>query len=418
MMQYFYNSTGKEFVLKALILIFSILILTPNYNCTNTNEKQKNTQTNIVISDSMSWSMRMADSEIYRRGDLIKYSKENPDAKWRYDLGLFLKALLDLWQKTNREKYFNYTLEMIDSFIEPDGRIKTYKMSDYNIDKINSGKVLLTLYKVTGNDKYKKAAYILREQLDKHPRTKEGGFWHKKRYPWQMWLDGIYMGLPFYAEFSLMFDQPTGFDDVINQILLIDVHTRDPKTGLRYHGWDESNKQKWADAKTGCSPNFWGRSMGWYSMALIDVLDYIPVDYQGRDQIIFIMKDVFSSIMKYQDKNSGLWYQVLDQGKRKGNYLEASASSMFVYSLAKAVRNQYIDSSYWTVAEKGYKGLIENLIEVDSNGLINLTHICSVAGLGGDPYRDGSYEYYLSEPIVKNDLKGVGPFIMASLMIE
>ncbi|UCD36807.1 MAG: glycoside hydrolase family 88 protein, partial [Fidelibacterota bacterium] len=329
--------------------------------------------------------------------------------------GLFLKAVLAVWQETGQQVYFDYVKGVIDTYLEPDGSVKTYSIDDYNLDKINSGKVLLSLYRVTQDEKYKDAAFILRAQLDSHPRTREGGFWHKQRYPWQMWLDGIYMCAPFYAEFSRMFDQPDGFDDVVQQILLIDVHTRDPETGLRYHGWDESNAQSWAHPETGCSPHFWGRAMGWYSMALVDVLDLLPLEHPKRAQIVFIFQDLAKAIRAYQDRGSGLWYQVLDQGTRKGNYLETSASAMFVYALAKGVKQDYLPPEYWAVAQNGYQGLLTNAIELDDDGRVSLTRICSVAGLGGDPYRDGSFEYYISEPIVKNDLKGVGPFILASL---
>jgi unsaturated rhamnogalacturonyl hydrolase len=408
----------KRIDLILLFLLICILFIMVNIGCTKQSETDRTLDTKILIPDSLSWSCRMADSEIYRRGNSLDFGSSNPDAKWDYQTGLFLKALLDIWQKTGQSKYLEFSKRVMDSYLGPDGNIQTYRMSDYNIDNINTGKVLLILYSITKEEKYKKAAFLLKEQLDKQPRTKAGGFWHKKKYPWQMWLDGIYMGSPFYAEFSKIFDQPAGFEDVIQQILIIDVHTRDSKTGLRYHGWDESNNQKWANAETGCSPNFWGRAMGWYFMALVDVLDFIPLDYPKRDQVIFILNDISKSIANYQDESSGLWYQVLDQAGRKGNYLEASASSMFVYALAKAVRNGYIDPGYREIAEKGYKGLLENLIKVEPNGLVTLTQVCSVSGLGGEPYRDGSYEYYISEPVVANDLKGVGPFIMASLEME
>ena len=401
-------------VLVVLAALYAILFTC----CTDERAGRQSSGSDIKISDSLKWSVRMADSEIHRRGDALKYGGSDPKAKWNYQTGLFLKALIDLWKVTNDLQYYTYVKDVIDSFLEEDGSIKTYKMEDYNIDKINSGKVLLVLYENSKDEKYKKAAFLLREQLENHPRTQEGGFWHKKRYPWQMWLDGIYMGSPFYAEFSKMFDQPVGFDEVAKQILLIDVHTRDPNTGLRFHGWDESNKQKWADPNTGCSPNFWGRAMGWYAMALVDVLDFFPQDHPNREQILFILNDLVTAIAKYQDRDTGLWFQIIDQEHRHGNYLEASASSMFAYALAKSVQRGYIDDAYWQVAEKAYQGLLNLLIKVDKNGLVNLTQICSVAGLGGDPYRDGSFEYYISEPIVSNDLKGVGPFIMAGLQIE
>ena len=402
----------RQFILLLFLgLILIVLTACNDKNSANTLVKNNDTKEN-------NWYLRMADSEIFRKGDSLEYGKSDPGAKWNYQTGLFLKSLLDIWKTTGDKKYFDYSKKIIDSFLEPDGKIKTYNMEEYNIDKINSGKVLLSLFKETNDPEYKKASGLLYYQLQNHPRTKEGGFWHKQRYPWQMWLDGIYMGCPFYAEYSKMFDIPEGFDDVANQILVIDVHTRDPKTKLRYHAWDESNKQEWANPETGCSPNFWGRAMGWYAMALIDVLDYLPEDHPKRDKIVFILKDFYNALVDYQDKENGLWYQVVDMSDRKGNYPEASASSMFVYAFAKAINNNILDSSYKQVAEKGYNGIINNLIKVDDNGLVSLTNICSVAGLGGDPYRDGSFEYYISEPVVSNDLKGVAPFIMAGIQME
>ncbi|MFB0515695.1 MAG: glycoside hydrolase family 105 protein [Candidatus Neomarinimicrobiota bacterium] len=383
--------------------------------CGDRNAPAQDLRADTTGFDDMTWYVRMADSEITRRGNSLEYGSSDPKAKWNYETGLFLKAVLAVWQETGQQRYFDYVKGVIDSYLEPDGSIKTYRMEDYNLDKINSGKVLLSLYHITEEEKYKDAAFLLRQQLDSHPRTREGGFWHKKRYPWQMWLDGIYMCAPFYAEFSRLFDQPDGFDDVVKQILVIDVHTRDPGTGLRYHGWDESNAQSWAHPETGCSPHFWGRAMGWYSMALVDVLDFLPLEHPKRAQIIFILQDLARAISTYQDQESGLWYQVLDQGTRKGNYLEASASSMFVYALAKGVKRGYLEATYWDVAKRGYHGLLGKLVMIEEDGLVSLTRICSVAGLGGEPYRDGSFEYYISEPIVKNDLKGVGPFILAGL---
>lgn len=394
------------------------MIIISLHHCTSKKSDLGASSNKIIIHDSLSWAEKMADSEMHRRKDALEFSKSNKRARWNYETGLFLKALLDLHKSTGHDKYFNYTKKIIDSYVSEDGTIRTYDMDDYNIDNINSGKVLLTLLKNTGDQKYKKAADILRQQLEHQPRTKSGGFWHKKRYPWQMWLDGIYMGVPFYAEYSSIVNEPKGYDDVIKQILLIDVQTRDPETKLRYHGWDESNKQKWANPENGCSPNFWGRSMGWYTMALVDVLDYIPIDHPKRDKVLFILNDLCKSLVNYQDSKTGVWYQVVDQGERSGNYLEASASCMFVYALAKAVHKDYIDSSFWSAAQKGYEGIINYFIEIEYDGLVNLTNICRVAGLGGKPYRDGSYDYYISEPVVKNDLKGVGPFIMASIQMD
>ena len=401
------NRTLSPIVL--IILLLSACKQKENISLSDLNEFQAGEYTK--------WSVKMADSEMYRLGDSLMFGGPNPKAKWQYTTGLFSKSLLDLWQVTHESKYFDYVKKTIDSFIEENGDIKTYKMTDYNLDKINSGKVLLRLYKITNDNRYKQAATILYEQLQNQPRTSEGGFWHKQRYPWQMWLDGIYMSGPFYAEYGLMFNQPKSFDEVIEQIKIIDMHTRDSQSGLRYHGWDESNKQAWADPETGNSPHFWGRALGWYSMALVDILDFIPTEYENRNQILYILQDLLSAVKKYQD-DSGLWYQVLDQGDRSGNYLESSCSAMFVYTFAKAVHKGYIDQTNTEVANKGYQGLINNMVSIDKDNKISLHGICSVAGLGGDPYRNGSFEYYISEPVVANDLKGVGPFIMAGLQME
>jgi unsaturated rhamnogalacturonyl hydrolase len=356
------------------------------------------------------WSVRMAESVMRRHPLLAK--------KWAYEWGVALKAIEQVWLKTNDNRYYDYIKKNIDEFVGPEGDIKTYRLEEYNLDRINTGKLLFLLYNTTGDERYKKSACLLREQLGTHPRTSEGGFWHKQIYPHQMWLDGIYMAGPFYAEFAGTFGEPQDFDDVARQIILVESHTRDPRTGLLYHGWDESKSQKWADPETGCSPNFWGRAMGWYAMAIPDVLDHLPEDHPEREKLAEIFGNMIGALSAVQDRSTGLWYQVLDQGSRQGNYLEASASCMFVYAMAKGSRKGYLDSQYLDVAQRGYEGVLERLVDVDDQGLVNLNRICSVAGLGEEPYRDGSFEYYISEEIVTNDYKGVGPFILASVEME
>lgn len=342
--------------------------------------------------------------------------RETP--KWEYTQGLVLKAILQVWQVTREEKYFQYVRAYYDRFIDSTGNILTYRLDEYNIDRINPGKPLFLLFEKTGDEKFKRAIILLRKQMQTHPRTTEGGFWHKKIYPHQMWLDGIYMASPFLAEFAQKFDEPALFDDVAKQIILIEKHTRDEKTGLLFHGWDESRQQRWADPQTGRSPNFWGRSLGWYAMALVDVLDFLPAEHASRADIIAILNRLATAVANYQDKKTGVWYQVVDQGRRPGNYLESSASCMFVYALIKGVKKGYLDPKFQAVAEKGYQGILKHFIEVDKNRMVNIHAACSVAGLGGMPYRDGSYEYYISEPVRSNDPKAVGPFILASLEFE
>ena len=356
------------------------------------------------------WSIRMADSVLARRPLLSK--------RWRYEPGVALLAIKQVWLKTGEQKYYDYIKRNMDEFVGPDGEIRTYHLEEHNLDQINEGKLLFLLYETTGDERYKNAAYLLRKQLQTQPRTSARGFWHKQIYPYQMWLDGIYMASPFYAEFARRFDEPEGFDDVAHQIILIEKKTRDPRTGLLFHGWDESKSQKWADPESGCSPHFWGRAIGWYAMAILDVLDHLPADHPERDRIISIFQSTVSAVAAVQDKSTGLWSQVLDQGNREGNYLEASASCMFVYAIAKGVRKGYIDERHLSVAGRGYEGILKHFIETDGRGLVNLNRICAVGGLGGEPYRDGSFEYYISEKIVTNNYKGVGPFTMASVEIE
>lgn len=339
-------------------------------------------------------------------------------SKWTYEHGVVLKGIEGVWYATGDGKYFEYIKRSMDHYVNADGTIRTYKLDDYNIDNINNGHALLMLYKVTGQAKYMKAAALLREQLKTHPRTSDGGFWHKKIYPSQMWLDGLYMGEPFYAEYAVTFHEDSAFDDIAKQFVLMELHSRDSKTGLLHHGWDESKKQRWADQTTGRSPHFWGRAMGWYAMALVDTLDQFPEHHPKREALLAILKRTASVVEKYQDKESGLWYQVLDKSSAKGNYLEASASSMFVYALAKAVRQGYLPASYLAVARKGYKGITNRFVETVAGGQVNLNGTVSVAGLGGNPYRDGSYEYYLSEKVVTNDPKGLGAFLMAGVEME
>lgn len=365
------------------------------------------------------WSTRMADSFISWNKDSILVG-EAKRSNWNYEQGLMLKALERVFYRTGEGKYFEYIRKDEDQFVKPDGSIRTYDFSSFNLDNIPTGRALLTLYQQTQPDKekYKKAADLLWKQLAEQPRTKEGGYWHKKRYPNQMWLDGLFMAEPFSAEYSLLFNHPEHFNDIAKQFELIEKYAVDEKTGLIYHAYDESKEQKWADKKTGRSPHFWGRAIGWYVMALVDVLDYFPKDHPKRPELIKYLQRIAPVLAKYQDKNSGVWYQIMDQGARKGNYLEASASTMFVYALAKGSRLGYIPASYAAVARKGYDGILKNFIEKESDGTISLNKTVSVGGLGGTPYRDGSYEYYLSEPIRKNDLKGVGPFIMASIEME
>lgn len=365
-----------------------------------------------IMGQDKPWSQRMAATAMQLWPDSL------PAGKWTYDQGVVLKGIEGVWMQTGDGKYFNYMQHSMDNFVTPAGGIRTYKADDYNIDNILCGRNLLTLYKVLGTEKYYKALNLLRTQLSTQPRIPEGGFWHKKRYPNQMWLDGLYMGEPFYAEYASAFHEEADFDDIARQFILMESHARDKKTGLLYHAWDQSKKERWADANTGLSKNFWARAVGWYGMALVDVLDQFPANHPDRQKLLNILNRLAVSLKKYQDPKTGLWYQILDKAGKKGNYPESSASCMFVYTLAKGVRQGYLPAAYLPAARKGYNGIIKNFITIDSNGQADLNGTVSVGGLGGNPYRDGSYEYYLSEKVVTNDPKGVGAFIQASVEIE
>lgn len=388
--------------------IYTIILIAALFSCKTSSEKNTASQTPFYV--------RMADSEMKRNPDLrLLDFREKP--KWEYTNGLICSAFLKVWDKTNDSIYFNYVKSYADSMIMDDAKILTYKKTDYNIDRVNPGKFLMELYRSTGIQKYRMAIDTLRDQMRYHPRTSEGGFWHKKRYPHQMWLDGLYMGSPFLAQYAAEYNETELFDEVAKQVYLIDKYTWDQEKGFYFHGWDESREQRWSNPETGRSPHAWGRAMGWFAMALVDMLDYFPSDHPRRSDILNVHKKMGETIIKNQD-TSGLWWQVLDRAGDEGNYLEGSVSSMFTYFLLKSVNKGYLEERFATAGQKGYEAIVEKLIKENSDGTISLTQICGVAGLGGDPYRDGSYEYYINEVIRDNDPKGVGPFILAALEYE
>ena len=364
------------------------------------------------------YSQRMADAFLTWHPDSILIGSRKT-ARWDYKQGLMLKALERVWQRTGEAKYFTYVKHALDQFVRSDGSIRTYQAEDYNLDNLTTGRALL-LAQTSAPDqtKYAQAAKLLRRQLDGQPRTQAGGFWHKKICSNQMWLDGLYMAAPFYAEYSQVLNQPAGFDDVTKQFALVEKNLVDPKTGLLYHGYDESRTQAWANKTTGQSPNFWDRGIGWYSMALVDVLDYFPANHPQRPALLRALQRLAPVLARYQNPKTGTWSLVMNQESRAGNYAEASGSSMFVCALAKGARLGYLDKKYALVAQKGYAGLLKTFVATEPGGALAFNGTVSVGGLGGQPYRDGSYAYYLSEPLRKNDLKGVGPFILASIEME
>ena len=375
---------------------------------------------NVVINGEridVPWSRRMVDSMISRSPEAwrMRPHKELTEPQWQYTYGLALLATQRTFEQTGDRAHYDYVRSWVDSLIDKDGRIRNIEITDFNIDSVNAGKLLFALYEETGDERYRKAMDSLRTQLEWQPRTRAGGFWHKRIYPWQMWLDGLYMGSAYWAQYAATFGEGRGsFDDITHQFALIEKKTRDPKTGLLYHGWDESRLLAWADKDTGLSPNFWSRAMGWYAMALVDSWEHFPADHAGRDTLAAILQRLVEALVPFQHE-SGIWYQVTDQGNREGNYLEASGTGMFVYAIAKGVRLGILDDKYLAVAEKGFDGLVNELVHVDEDGKLHLTNICGSAGLGGYPFRDGSFGYYVNEPRVDNDPHGVGPFILAAL---
>ncbi|MDL2304392.1 glycoside hydrolase family 88 protein [Bacteroides sp. OttesenSCG-928-D19] len=367
--------------------------------------------------ENISYAVRIADAEMARCPESWQLDFQK-SLKWDYCHGVELQAFLNLYEVTGDEKYKNYAIAYADTMVNTDGTIQTYKLEEYNIDRLNTGKMLFRIYEYTKDEKYKKAIDLLRSQMDTHPRNEDGGFWHKKIYPHQMWLDGLYMSAPFMAEYAVRNNRPEDFEDIVHQFLIVARHTYDPSNGLYRHACDVSRQMFWADSLTGQSDHAWGRAMGWYAMAIVDALDFIPENQPGRDSVLFILNHIATQLKRIQDPATGLWYQVLDRSGEEGNYVESSCSAMFMYTLFKAVRKGYLDIAYKDVADRAYSGYINEFVETDENGLMNITRACAVAGLGGKDNRSGDYNYYINELIRSNDPKAIGPFINAMIEIE
>ncbi|MBU2881677.1 glycoside hydrolase family 88 protein [Psychrosphaera sp. B3R10] len=367
---------------------------------------------------ALSWAKKLADSELNRKSYTYEYDGWDVNRrrlpKFEYDIvGLYPHTLNKITEITGDKKYQQALHRITGSFIDADGGIKRYKISNYNIDAVAPGRAVLKLYQLTKDEKYKKAAALIRQQLVEHPKTVEGAFWHKKKYTSQLWLDGVYMGMPFLAEYSNMFEDGHSLDEVIKEFTLTYKYLRDANTGNYYHAWDEQKQQDWADKNTGLSPEFWARGMGWLAMALVDVLELIDEsETELRAPLVAISNDLAKTLKSNQDA-TGTWWQVIDKPGQVGNYRESSASAMFTYFLAKAIDKNIISNQYLPMTKLAYEGLTNEFILVHDNGEISLTNICYVAGLGFG--RDGSYQYYMNEPVAKNDPKGTVPFMLASL---
>lgn len=343
--------------------------------------------------------------------EMIRSGKCN---KWNYIDGCMITGILERYEITGEARFLDFADRFMSGFVEEDGRIRTYDPAEYSLDNVNPAKNLFTLYDLTGKEKYRKALELVRSQLSTMPRTPEGNFWHKLIYPNQVWLDGIYMALPFYMEYEKRFDAKKDCEDSCRQIANVEIRMRDPKTGLYYHGYDASRKMYWADPDTGCSPNFWLRAEGWFILGLVDVLE-IMMDLPMQAESVHLqhmLLDLAKALSKYQDP-SGLWYQLIALPELEGNYLETSGTALISAALLKAVRLGFLPESFRAVGEKAFYGIVDRRLTKNADGTPCVTGICLVGGLGGEQHRDGSAAYYLSEPVVQNDAKGVGPLLLA-----
>lgn len=332
---------------------------------------------------------------------------------WNYIDGCMIKAILEMYAITKEDKYLKFADDFIDCKVNADGTIEGYDVDELNIDNVNAGKTLFELFDLTGKEKYRKAIDLVYSQVAQMPRTKEGNFWHKNIYPDQVWLDGLYMCQPFYMEYETRFHDKKNYDDIFQQFFNVEKNMRDPKTGLYYHAYDSSRAMFWCDRVTGLSQNFWLRALGWFSMALLDTLDKTDASAAGEsyEKLKQIFVELMDAMLKYQDE-SGMWYQIVNYGGMDKNYLETSGSSIMAYALLKGVRLGILPESYVEYAKKAIDGICDKYLKT-KEGEMSLGGICLVAGLGGKDRRPGTYDYYMSEPIVEDDAKGVGPFLLA-----
>lgn len=364
----------------------------------------------------------MVESEMSRIPDAV-YMDGVEKPKWNYTTGLELLSIMDAGERYQQEAYTNYALDWLDVMLAEDGEsIQTYKVSNYNLDHICPGRLLYRAYDMTGEARYRNAIELLWGQLENQPRTIEGGYWHKKAYPHQMWLDGLYMAEPFKAEYLTRYateeHRAHGWEDIVHQFVLIAQQTYDPATGLFRHAWDSSKEMFWCDKESGQSQHAWLRAMGWYTVALVEVLDYMPRNIEGREKLIGILEHICKTIPAYADPQSGMWYQVMDCPTREGNYEESTGSIMLIYAMMKGARQAYLPREYSYTGAELYEKFVERFMRENADGTISMIDCCAVGGLGGKKNRMGDFAYYLSEPIIENDCKGVGPFVWASMEYE
>lgn len=361
-------------------------------------------------------SVQMARSEMKRVPNTLNLDFRTTP-KWNYSAGLELYSFLQTAEKYGDKEMFKYVYSYVDTMVQADGSIYNYKPEEYNIDHVNAGKLLFSIYDITQEERFEKASTLLRSQMLTHPRTTEGGWWHKKVYPHQMWLDGLYMGAPFVAEYGKRNGEDV-FEDVVKQFLIVGKHTYDDSTHLYRHAWDEAKEQFWADPTTGCSQHAWGRANGWFMMAMVDVLAIVPEGTVGRDSLLNMFRGLSETLLDYRDEKTGMWYQVLDSPKREGNFVESSCSAMFTYAYLKGSRLGLLDSKFDNIGRETFDKFVSRFVKTNEDGTISVTDCCAVAGLGGKNKRDGSFDYYIHEPIRDNDPKTIGPFVLSCLELD
>lgn len=343
----------------------------------------------------------------------IEKIKQGKKPSWNYIDGCMIKAVLELNHIKKNDRYLEFADRFIDYFVQEDGSITSYDPLEYNLDNVNAGKTLFDLYRMTGKEKYRKAIDTIYGQLKGQPRTSTGNFWHKKIYPDQIWLDGLYMAQPFYMQYELAYNDGKNCHDSYQQFLNVYDLMRDSRNGLYYHAYDDSRKSFWCDKVTGLSANFWLRALGWYAMALIDTVEIMPdsMDVE-KARLSGIYKELIDSMLPYQDEETGMWHQVVNRGGIAPNYLETSGSAIFAYAIMKSVRLALLEPSYFARGKKAFEGICEKYLS-EKDGELQLGGICLVAGLGNKEMREGTFDYYMREPIVQNDAKGVAPLILA-----
>lgn len=388
-------------------LLCLIAAVTIGCNGANQTPNPENSTSSVTTSEE-----QLRASQAIKMADAIMARHPNRYGSWNYETATVLRGFEALYEATGEIRFYQYLKATVDSVISSEGVISGYNEEDYNIDEVKEGSLLLYLYAKTHEARYKLAADALRTQLLNHPRTQSGGFWHKNKYPWQMWLDGLYMGQPFYAHYSHLFNEPMNYDDIVFQLVEMRARSVDSQTGLLFHAWDESKNSSWANATTGQSPIFWGRSIGWYVMALVDVLDYLPEEYSDyRNQLIMQLQLVSAALIPYQDAD-GVWWQVTDRVGENSNWQESSATAMYVYAMAKGVRKGYLAPQFLTAAQKGWAGLNTQFIRENETGQLSLHDTCTGTGVGG------SYSFYTGRARNINDPKGLGPYLLAGVEME